>query len=205
MSPRPNNSQYRRGILGHHWSNRWSLNMCNSWLGRASRWVALTVAIAAVGACLTGCSESAPSSAETSGPVLTWSVFNSHTRETHTYPAHAVIYAGSEDEGFSVVFKANDAGGVKSITLGGGSNWQCVNGDVASQKVGDGVQRTSNFHANSNGQVEDYEFMVASVNVAAWDCQSGYTFGGGTYGLDGSASNYSSKVSNATLKIGRSG
>ena len=172
---------------------------------RHVKWVARVPTIVAFAVCVTACNESAPSSVEQSGPVLTWSVVNQHTHESHTYPAHAVIYAGSEDEGFSVVFKANDPGGVKSITLGGGSDWQCKSGQVATSAVGDGVSHTSNFHPNSNGQVEDYEFVIENVNVSAWTCQSGYSFAGGAYGLDGSATNYSNKVSSATLKIARSG
>ena len=160
--------------------------------------------MAAAGVCLTACNESTPSAVEQSGPVLTWSVLNQNTRESQTFPAQGHIKAGREDH-FFIVFKANDAGGIKSMKLGGGADWTCESGQIGQNSVADFASQTRSFHPNSKGQVEDYEFMVQNLDVSGWTCQSGFSFVSGGATLDGSATNYSNKVSTAALTIERVG
>lgn len=150
-----------------------------------------------------GCGSTAePNTSENTAPTLTWSVLNNNTHQRTDYPATATI-TWTQGDSYFIVFKANDPGGVKSISLSGGEDWQCVSGDLGQDKEGDFAPESLTFHPSSNGQVNTYEFLTTEENPGGWDCDDGFSFGGGAASFEGQASNFANRSAQGTLTIAR--
>jgi hypothetical protein len=169
---------------------------------RRGWWIGVVGVLVASGM-LAGCGKGSPNTTETTAPTLSWSVLNQETKQRQEVQGDGTMTAGPNDKYF-VVFKANDEGGVKTLSLGGAAVWSCSKGGIGQKKTADYVTQSQTFHPDSNGQVDQYVFLSRTVSTG-WGCQSGYQFGGGSANLQGSASNYAGKQAQATLKIVRSG
>jgi hypothetical protein len=157
-------------------------------------------AILAIG--LSGCDLGSKSTNETTPPALTWSVLNQTTNDRQDLPADAIVDAGP-DAHYLVTFKANDPGGVQHIAMKGGAEWHCRGDGVAQNKDALYTPEASTLHADSNGQVEHFAFLLYTISPDGWDCQSGFDYDGGEATVHGSASNYSNQQATGTLTIRR--
>jgi hypothetical protein len=152
---------------------------------------------------LAGCGSGEPNTTETTPPALSWSVTNKETKERQDVQGSGSVSAGPQDS-FLVVFKANDSGGVKTMSLGGSATWSCSSGEVGQTGIEDYAGQKQTLHPDSKGEVDQYAFMLTNVSTG-WVCQGGFDFGGGFAALQGSAGNYSGREATATLKIVRKG
>ncbi len=135
--------------------------------------------------------------------MLSWSVTNRETHERQDIKGSGSVNAGPEDS-FLIVFKANDSGGVRTMSLGGSATWSCSSGNVGQTGIEDYAGQQQTLHPDSKGEVEQYAFMLTTVSTD-WICQGGFSFGGGSASLLGRAGNYSGKEATATLNIVRKG
>jgi hypothetical protein len=100
------------------------------------------------------------------------------------------------------VLKANNPGGVKSISVGGEISWLCT-GQVDGRNLG---QNTNNLLApisqdlapNPDGTVLTSIFLIQEMDFNL-DCQAGFHFTSGSATLSGQASNYYGKVTNEVI------
>jgi hypothetical protein len=143
-----------------------------------------------------------PQTSEKGAPALTWSVLDSNTRQSTTYPANATI-TWSEGDQYFIVFKANDPGGIKSIELGGGGGWECLSGNQPQDYFHSEPNQSVTFQP-SNGLVGTYQFLPTSSDPAQWGCPSGFLFIRGTESFVGEAANFANMPATGVLTIVRS-
>ena len=80
-------------------------------------------------ALLASCGKGSPDTADTTPPALSWSALNLETKERQEFQGNGNVTA-EPNERYFVVFKANDSGGVKAMSLGGEASWICTMGEV---------------------------------------------------------------------------
>jgi hypothetical protein len=145
-----------------------------------------------------------PQTSEKGAPTLTWTVLDTNTGQSTTYYTARATITWSQGDQYFIVFKANDPGGIKSISLGGGEEWQCVGNNVAQTSTADEATQSVTFSPSSNGLVGTYQFLPTSSDPGLWTCNSGFSFDGGSAAFEGKAANFANKSATATLTIVRS-
>ena len=171
--------------------------------GRRAPVLAAVLCAGAAVLALSGCGPAVkPNPSEKGAPSLTWTVLNTNTRQITNYPAKAEITWAPGDQYF-ILFKATDSGGIKSMSLGGGSEWTCVASGLEQTAIGDGAQQSATFPPSPTGLVGSYEFLTANEDPSLWGCESGFSFDGGSAAYNGKASNFANKTAQGTLVIVR--
>jgi hypothetical protein len=167
----------------------------------------LAIRAAAVCSCLllgigilTGCA-TVPinTGSSATAPVITWVITKSGDSTVHTLSANAQfsIQLGVT---YNVSMHANSSSGVKSISVGGGDDWSCINGDVGQNSTGDFATQNVNQTAK-NGQAEDELFSFQALGLPDSPCENGYTFVSGGIALDGTAANFANEQSTGHLAM----
>jgi hypothetical protein len=159
--------------------------------------------VAAGGVLMAGCGqEVTPTTSEPTPPTLTWGVLDKSTHTLQNYPATATI-AASPESSYSITLRAEDPGGVQHIEVGGGYDFGCASGNLGSQQSGLLVSYSYTAHANGAGKVSSYEVLLTSVDPSGWSCPGGQSFAGGQAAVTGRATNFSNRVAEGKLTIGR--
>jgi hypothetical protein len=170
---------------------------------RVGRAAFVASAGAAVLALVAGCgSKVTPNTSEKTPPTLTWSVLNTSTKQRTDYPATAKV-TWTQGDTYFIVFKANDPGGIKSISLSGEADWQCTSSDLGQNKDALYAPQSMTFQPSGNGTVDTYEFLSVNEDPGGWDCGSGFSFANGSASFDGQAANFGGISAQATLSIVR--
>jgi hypothetical protein len=156
----------------------------------------LSVAIAS------GCKTTLPKSDPTP-PALTWDVYNFATSTHQTFSGNAGPVHVHPGESFRVTLTAEDSGGVHKIGLGGGGTYTCLSGEIGQNTSVDLAGQEQTLHPDAGNQVLTKIFLLQNVDLNAWTCSPGFTFSAGSLTLIGSAENYFSGKTQATLTFQR--
>jgi len=160
-----------------------------------SRFAAVTLVLGSV-AC--ACPKVQLPSSDSTPPILTWKVTNKATNAVQYFTGNATIPA-SLGQQYEVKLTASDTGGVHEASLSGSSSWQCVSGQVASNKGPTlGAVETEKHDVWPSGEVCSEIEQFQDVGLS-FDCQAGYQFNGGSVTLTGTGKNFYGGVTTATL------
>ena len=130
-------------------------------------------------------------------PKLEWVVRNADTNVSQTFSGSGTVNA-KRGEVYKVTLKAIDPEGVHEITLGGSATWTCSAGSVAQNAVADFATQKQTLNPDSMGNVLTQIFILQDANLG-FQCNSGFTFSGGSEQLLGTGENYFSGKTNGTL------
>jgi hypothetical protein len=150
--------------------------------------------LGAFGACSTVSANSGPSATP---PTIQWNIRDTNTNATQQLTGNQTLTATVGDT-YQVTVHGLSPSGVQTLSVGRGASWTCTSGDVGQNRTADFVTDTTSQTPDSTGGVLDDIFLIESVDLSM-DCESGFTFSGGGYSLDATASNFAHQTVNATL------
>ncbi len=145
-------------------------------------------------ACSTVSANSGPSATP---PTIQWNIRNVNTSATQQLTGNQTITASLGDS-YDVTVHGLSPSGVQTLSVGGGESWSCRSGDTGQNKTADIATNSTSQTPDSTGGVLDDLFLLESIDLTM-DCQSGFTFSGGGFALNASASNFANQTTQATL------
>jgi hypothetical protein len=147
-----------------------------------------------------GCSPAVPKpTSDSTPPTLRWHILNKADNSSQDIQGSGKIAAHMGDF-YVVTFFAEDPQGIHKINLSSNIFWQCISGSVA-QNHGPslGVTNSNTLQPDGQGNVVMSTFLIENANISSFDCQSGYTFNGGSLTFSGQGENYFNGTTKATL------
>jgi hypothetical protein len=172
--------------------------------------VAACCALAGLSVVVAGCDNvkvKLPAS-DSTPPILVWNVYNHETGAQADHPGSPTLNA-KRGEHYRIILKANDPGGVKQIkinpSIGSGEMaWTCKGPpggeNVAQSKTATLGPMTQDLAPDSNNMVLTSIFLIFELDFSM-DCQTNWSFSGGSAHLTGQASNYYGGVTTENLKF----
>jgi hypothetical protein len=162
------------------WSQQ-SIRLKPQWLTLITLMLLLLVA---------GCSKVTKPTSDSTPPTLRWHIINKADNSTQDISGSGTIAAHMGDF-YVVTFFAEDQQGIHKISLSSNVFWQCASGDTA-QNHGPslGVTNSQTLQPDSQGNVLTSIFLIENADISGFDCQSGYTFNGGSLAFSGQGENY---------------
>lgn len=146
---------------------------------------------------LSNCQTQQPKTPDTTPPTIRWHVVNKETNAAQDINGSGSV-AAKVGERYTVTCLVNDPEGVHEITLGGGGDYTCRNGDVGQNS--NFLQKTDKqtLNPDSNGTVLNQIFLIRDAELD-FKCNAGFSFGGGSLQLSGTGQNYNNGNVQGTL------
>ncbi len=163
-----------------------------------SQWLTLIMLMSLLLA--TGCSPAVPKpTSDSTPPTLRWHIINKADNSSQDIQGSGKVAAHSGDF-YVVTFFAEDQQGIHKINLASNTSWQCTSGSTA-QNHGPslGVNNSNTLQPDSQGNVVTSTFLIENADIGPFDCQSGFTFSGGSLAFSGEGENYFNGTMKATL------